>query len=94
MNSELSASGNGKMPGEQKVLVGVDIGGTKTAVVLSRELPQVLARIEFPTLPEQVACVHSTYRILPARSANRTTPRDRHPDAAVSLARLTSASRC
>lgn len=35
------------------MLVGVDIGGTKTAVVLSRELPNVLARIEFETLPEE-----------------------------------------
>jgi glucokinase len=33
--------------------IGVDIGGTKTAVVLSTEPPAMLARIEFPTLPEQ-----------------------------------------
>jgi len=32
--------------------VGVDIGGTKTAVVLSSGLPEVLSRIEFPTRPE------------------------------------------
>ena len=31
------------------ILVGVDIGGTKTAVVLSIEPPSVLERIEFPT---------------------------------------------
>lgn len=33
--------------------IGVDIGGTKTAVVLSMEPPVALARIEFPTLPDQ-----------------------------------------
>ena len=33
--------------------VGVDIGGTKTAIVLSSEPPAVLARVEFPTLPDQ-----------------------------------------
>ncbi len=32
---------------------GVDIGGTKTAVVLSSEPPSVLCRTEFPTLPEE-----------------------------------------
>jgi glucokinase len=36
-----------------KVWVGVDIGGTKTAVVLSSEPPAMLARIEFATLPDQ-----------------------------------------
>ena len=30
-------------------LVGVDIGGTKTAVVLSAKPPEILGRIEFPT---------------------------------------------
>lgn len=38
---------------EGKIWIGVDIGGTKTAVVLSSEPPDMLARIEFPTLPEQ-----------------------------------------
>ena len=33
--------------------IGVDIGGTKTAIVLSSEPPAVLARVEFPTLPDQ-----------------------------------------
>jgi glucokinase len=33
--------------------IGVDIGGTKTAVVLSSEPPVIIARREFPTLPEQ-----------------------------------------
>ena len=36
----------------KKVLVGIDIGGTKTAVVLSSEPPNVLWRAEFPTEPE------------------------------------------
>ncbi len=31
--------------------IGVDIGGTKTAVVLSAEPPSVIARVEFPTQP-------------------------------------------
>ena len=35
-----------------KVWIGVDIGGTKTAVVLCSELPLMLDRIAFPTLPE------------------------------------------
>lgn len=34
------------------VLAGVDIGGTKTAVVLSSKLPAILKRLEFPTNPE------------------------------------------
>ncbi len=33
--------------------VGVDIGGTKTAVVVSCKPPEVIARIEFATLPEK-----------------------------------------
>jgi glucokinase len=33
--------------------IGVDIGGTKTAVVLSSHPPAMLGRIEFPTLPEE-----------------------------------------
>jgi glucokinase len=36
-----------------KVVVGVDIGGTKTAVVLSSRPPAVLNRIVFPTLPAE-----------------------------------------
>jgi glucokinase len=39
--------------GESRLWIGVDIGGTKTAVVLSSEPPAMLDRIEFPTLPEQ-----------------------------------------
>lgn len=37
----------------QKAWLGIDIGGTKTAVVISHEPPTMLARIEFPTLPQQ-----------------------------------------
>jgi glucokinase len=33
--------------------VGVDIGGTKTAVVVSCKPPEVIARIEFATLPDK-----------------------------------------
>lgn len=36
---------------DKKLWAGVDIGGTKTAVLVSAEPPQVLKRIEFPTLP-------------------------------------------
>ncbi len=35
------------------IWIGVDIGGTKTAVVLSAQPPVVLQRVEFPTLPAQ-----------------------------------------
>src|SRR5215469_9169056 len=35
-----------------KLWAGVDIGGTKTAVLLSAEPPHILKRIEFPTLPQ------------------------------------------
>jgi glucokinase len=35
----------------EKVWVGVDVGGTKTAVVLSAELPATLGRVEFATEP-------------------------------------------
>jgi len=33
------------------LLVGIDIGGTKTAVLLSSQPPDVLSRMEFPTRP-------------------------------------------
>jgi len=52
LNNDLSRGASRTRDNEQKVFAGVDIGGTKTAVVLSKELPNVLARIEFPTLPE------------------------------------------
>lgn len=35
----------------KKLWAGVDIGGTKTAVLVSSNPPEVLSRIEFPTLP-------------------------------------------
>lgn len=38
-----------------RIWIGVDIGGTKTAVVLSTNPPKILSRAEFPTLPEQGA---------------------------------------
>jgi len=37
----------------QDTWVGVDIGGTKTAVVISRKPPEVISRVEFPTLPKK-----------------------------------------
>jgi glucokinase len=37
----------------EPILAGVDIGGTKTAVVLSSSPPAILKRIEFPTLPAE-----------------------------------------
>jgi len=36
---------------DRKLWAGVDIGGTKTAVVVSADPPHVLKRIEFATLP-------------------------------------------
>ena len=36
---------------DKKLWAGVDIGGTKTAVVVSAEPPKILKRIEFATLP-------------------------------------------
>ena len=38
------------MPAE--ILAGVDIGGTKTAIVLAADPPAILTRIVFPTAPE------------------------------------------
>src|ERR1019366_6933574 len=38
---------------EKKLLVGIDIGGTKTAVLLSSAPPKVMARHEFATRPAQ-----------------------------------------
>jgi glucokinase len=38
---------------ENKLLVGIDIGGTKTAVLLSSTPPEVVARKQFATLPVQ-----------------------------------------
>ena len=38
---------------EKTAWIGVDIGGTKTAVVIAQQPPEILARCEFATLPEQ-----------------------------------------
>jgi glucokinase len=35
----------------RRILAGIDIGGTKTAVLISVQPPEVLARAEFPTRP-------------------------------------------
>lgn len=51
MSSE-AASGERRSGPAPQVFAGVDIGGTKTAVTLSCDLPHVLVRVEFPTLPE------------------------------------------
>ena len=37
----------------QKIYLGVDVGGTKTAVVLSARPPETLGRVEFATMPER-----------------------------------------
>jgi glucokinase len=39
------------MTPQKKILVGIDVGGTKTAIVLSHQPPEVLARAEFATRP-------------------------------------------
>jgi glucokinase len=49
INSPASAEGSMS----KAALVGVDIGGTKTAVVLSTEPPAILRRIAFPTNADQ-----------------------------------------
>jgi glucokinase len=56
---------------DENFWIGVDIGGTKTAVVLSARPPEMLQRLEFPTLPERgseqaigrvVASIHQLLR--------------------------------
>jgi glucokinase len=37
----------------EKVFLGVDVGGTKTAVILFARPPEALGRIEFATIPDQ-----------------------------------------
>jgi glucokinase len=54
--------------------VGVDIGGTKTAIVLSPEPPAVIARVEFPTRPAEgpdpaIRAINQTIRDLLAAQA-------------------------
>lgn len=36
-----------------KISIGVDIGGTKTAIVVSERVPDVIGRIQFATLPSK-----------------------------------------
>jgi glucokinase len=48
MNESRSAPNAGN-----KIWIGVDIGGTKTAVVVCSEPPAIIERVAFPTLPEQ-----------------------------------------
>ena len=62
---------------EAKLLVGIDIGGTKTAVLLSRQPPAVLARKEFATRPAQgperaLQLIKSTIRDLLAEQGAET----------------------
>lgn len=38
---------------DKSIWVGIDIGGTKTAVAISRKPPEIMARVEFPTFPEK-----------------------------------------
>ena len=62
-----------------KSFIGVDIGGTKTAVVLSGALPQVMWRQEFPTLPAdgpQAAIQQILALIEKALTANNLTSSD------------------
>ncbi len=46
-----------KNPGDaaRRYWIGVDIGGTKTAIVLCLQPPLILERVVFPTSPEQGA---------------------------------------
>jgi glucokinase len=45
------AGRKGSFQMKEKVWAGVDIGGTKTAIVLSSDPPKLLSRVEFATLP-------------------------------------------
>lgn len=47
---------------KNRVWAGIDIGGTKTAVVVSAGPPKLLSRVEFPTLPEN-GSAHAIDRI-------------------------------
>jgi len=56
----------------KRVWVGVDVGGTKTAVLISAEPPQTLGRIEFPTRPTEgpgpaIESIRKGIRVLLAR---------------------------
>ncbi len=52
LSKSSAVPGYGEDDRSKPLLVGVDIGGTKTAVVLSVEPPDALWRAEFATLPE------------------------------------------
>ena len=73
MNQQIRPRGEG-----EKVWVGVDIGGTKTAVVVSTAPPKMLARVEFPTLsdlgPERAIELikESIQRLLDSSGIHRT----------------------
>src|SRR6201989_1196951 len=59
-----------------KVFLGVDVGGTKTAVILSARPPESLGRFEFAALPDQgperaVNLIVSSSRALLAEHALR-----------------------
>lgn len=62
----------------RKFWIGVDIGGTKTAVVLSAGPPAMLGRIEFATLPEQgperaiELIKQSIHRLIDTSGVNKT----------------------
>lgn len=47
------SSGATQIKGSGSLLAGIDIGGTKTAVVLSTAPPEIAWRAEFPTFPER-----------------------------------------
>ena len=68
------------MDEELKTWIGVDIGGTKTAVVLSSKPPAMLARIEFPTLPDMgpdraiELIKQSIYRLMDSPGVDKSKP--------------------
>lgn len=51
-DSQVSADSSSAPATGPSALVGVDIGGTKTAICISTEPPELLWRHEFPTQPE------------------------------------------
>ncbi len=62
------------MASNNEMWVGVDIGGTKTAIVLSLEPPEAIARVEFPTRPADgpepvIRAIRETIRELLAANA-------------------------
>lgn len=51
-DNQVSAQSSSAPGAARSALIGVDIGGTKTAICISTGLPEVLWRHEFPTQPE------------------------------------------